>query len=132
MSYLHCPTCSRAYNVATQSTCPFCPVAATVVDPSADIVTAAEQLARAIARANQAERDAALARMSQLALPAPGAAAVTLGQIRAALAPPPPPPPAPRPLLVQVALAVLTRIESRPRLRRATDLIRARVRALAA
>jgi hypothetical protein len=56
----------------------------------------------------------------------------TLRQIRAALAPPPPPPPAPKPLLVQVALAVLTRIESRPRLRRATDLIRARVRALAA
>ena len=132
MSFLHCPTCHHAYNIATQSTCPFCPVVATVVDASADIVTAAEQLARAIARANPAERDAALARMDRLALPAPGAAAVTFDQIRAALAPPPPPPPAPKPLLVQVALAVLTRIESRPRLRRATDLIRARVRALAA
>ena len=138
MSYLHCPTCHHAYNVAVYSQCPFCPVAATVVDPSTDIVMAAEQLARAIARANPMQRDTALARMDRLALPAPDSArdpmanGETLRQIRAALAPPPPPPPAPKPLLVQVALAVLTRIESRPRLRRATDLIRARVRALAA
>lgn len=146
MSYLHCPTCQRAYNVATQSACPFCPVAATLVDPTSDIVNAAEQLARAVARANPAERDAAAARMERLALPAPHAEGsgphriapdvVVLRQIRSALAPEPPPPPPPQPLLVQVALAVLTRIEtrleSRPRLRRATDLIRARVRALAA
>ncbi|MGE5185291.1 MAG: hypothetical protein ACM31C_24650 [Acidobacteriota bacterium] len=140
MSYLHCPTCQRAYNVATQPACPYCPVAATVVDPSADIVTAAEQLARAIARATAAERAGALARMDQLALPAPGAPdPVVLRQVRAVLAPPPPappPPPRPPPLLAQIAMAVITRIEtrleSRPRLRRATDLIRARVRALAA
>ncbi len=158
MSYLHCPTCQRAFNLATQSTCPFCPVAATVVDASADIVLAAEQLARAVARATPSQRDAALARMDHLALPPggasdddfapgarhaegsgptrmPGAGQATLRQIRAALAPPalPPVPPAPpKPLLVQVALAVLTRLESRPRLRRATDLIRSRVRALAA
>lgn len=146
MSYLHCPTCQRAYNVATQSSCPFCPVAATLVDPTADIVNAAEQLARAVARANPAERDAAAVRMDRLALPAPRAEGsgphrsepdiAMLRQIRSALAPEPPPPPPPKPLLVQVALAVLTRIEtrleSRPRLRRATDLIRARVRALAA
>jgi len=145
MSYLHCPTCQHAYNVAVYSACPFCPVHATVVDASADIVTAAEQLARALARASTAERDAAVARMDHLALPAPGSGPVrtaeaapeaTLRQIRTILLPPPPPPAPPKPLLVQVALAVLTRIEarveSRPRLRRATDLIRARVRALAA
>jgi hypothetical protein len=154
MSYLHCPTCQRAYNVATQSSCPFCPVAATLVDPTADIVNAAEQLARAVARANPSERDAAAARMERLALPERSADGSgphrahgsgphrsapdisMLRQIRNALAPEPPPPPPPQPLLVQVALAVLTRIEtrleSRPRLRRATDLIRARVRALAA
>jgi hypothetical protein len=139
MSYLHCPTCQHAYNVAVYSACPFCPVTATVVDPSTDIVHAAEQLARAIARASVSERDAALARMDRLALPAPDSGPVrtappdaTLRQIRTVLLPPPPPPAPPKPLLVQVALAVLTRIEARPRLRRATDLIRARVRALAA
>src|SRR5690242_21661531 len=133
MSYLHCPTCQHAYNVAAYSACPFCPVTATLVDPSADIVMAAEQLARAIARAKPAERDAALARMDHLALPAPGAPTAaatsdaTLRQIRTILLPPPPPPAPPKPLLVQVALAVLTRIEARPRLRRPTELIRARV-----
>jgi hypothetical protein len=136
MSYLHCPTCHRAYNVATQPACPYCPVAATLVDPSTDIVAAAEQLARAMARATPAERASALARMDRLALPAPDAKhAVTLGSIRAALDPPPaplPPPPKPQPLLAQIAMAVLTRIEARPRLRRASQLIRARVRALAA
>lgn len=130
MSYLHCPTCHHAYNVATQSTCPFCPVAATVVDPTSDIVTAAEQLARAIARASEAERASAMARMTRLALPAAGA--VALDQVRAALAPAPAPPAPPRPLLLRAAQAVIVRIESHPRLRRATDLIRARVRALAA
>jgi len=129
MSYLHCPSCHHAYNVATQSTCPFCPVAATVVDPTSDIVTAAEQLARAIARASEAERASAMARMTRLALPSAGA--VALDQVRAALAPPAPPPP-PKPLLLRAAQAVIVRIESHPRLRRATDLIRARVRQLAA
>ncbi len=132
MSYLHCPTCHRAYNLATQAACPYCPVAATLVDPTTDIVTAAEQLARAMARATPAERASALERMDRLALPAPGA--VALGSIRAVLEPPPPPapPPPPKPLLAQLALAVLTRLEQRPRLRRASELIRARVRALAA
>lgn len=140
MSYLHCPTCQRAYNVATQPACPYCPVAATVVDPCADIVAAAEQLARAMARATPAERTTAFARMDQLALPAPGVETHALHSIRAAFAPPPPapplPPPRPQPLLAQIAMAVITRIEtrleSRPRLRRATDLIRTRIKALAA
>ena len=46
MSYLHCPTCARAYNVARDPVCPACPR-----DPIADIVDAARALARAIERA---------------------------------------------------------------------------------
>ena len=135
MSYLHCPTCQRAYNLAVQPTCPYCPVTATVVDAGEDIVAAAELLARAMARATPAERTTAAARLERLALPAPGAAPApfapqaVLRQIRATLVPQPPPvAPAPRPLLATLALAVLTRLESRPRLR---GMI-ARVRALAA
>jgi hypothetical protein len=134
MSYLHCPTCQRAFNLAVQSSCPYCPVAATVVDAGEDIVAAAELLARAMARATPAERTTAAARLERLALPAPGAAPApfapqaVLRQIRATLVPPAPPPPAPRPLLATITLAVLARLESRPRLRG----VIARVRALAA
>src|SRR5512146_1192018 len=106
MSYLHCPTCQRAYNVAVQSACPYCPVATTVVDASEDIVAAADQLARAMARATPQQRAAALARVDHGAL--------------AALAPPavtPPSPPPPRPLLARIARAVIERVEARyPRL----------------
>ena len=138
MSYLHCPTCQRAYNVAVQPACPYCPVATTVVDASEDIVAAAEQLARAMARATPAERESAVARLDRLALPAPDAVradavpAAMLREIRTALAPPPPAPTPPPRLLATIAIAVLARLESRPRLRRAAELVRARVRALAA
>jgi len=137
MSYLHCPTCHRAFNLAVQSTCPYCPVAALPIDASEDIVAAAEMLARAMARATPAERTSAAARLDRLALPAPGAPpaphapANVLRQIRTALAPPAPPA-APKPLLASIAYAVLARLESRPRVRRAVELVRARVRALAA
>jgi hypothetical protein len=137
MSYLHCPACQRAYNLAVQSTCPHCPVPATVVDASEDIVAAAELLARAMARATPAERTSAAARLDRLALPAPGAApglftpTTVLRQIRVALAPTPEPH-TPRPLLATIAVAVLARLEARPRLRRAAELVRSRVRALAA
>jgi hypothetical protein len=63
MSYLHCPTCSHAFNLAVTSQCPVCPVPATLVDPTDDIVAAAEALARAMARATPAQRDAAAAQM---------------------------------------------------------------------
>jgi len=59
MSYLHCPTCSHAFNLAVTSQCPVCPVPAELVDPSDDIVAATEALARAMARATPAQRDAA-------------------------------------------------------------------------
>jgi len=75
MSYLHCPTCSCAYNVAREPACPRCGIrAGTPADPRDDVVAAVEQLARAIARATPAEIAAAEAtldaRLSQLALPA--------------------------------------------------------------
>ena len=115
MSYLHCPTCMRAYNLAVQATCPYCPVAATLVDPTEDIVHAAEQLARAMARATAAERSAAAQRMDRLALPAPGDEsgrhrAPVISQIRAVLEPLPVAPPPPRPTLF---IAIATEVERR-------------------
>jgi hypothetical protein len=100
MNYLHCPSCKRAYNLALSSACPSCPVPASVVDPAEDILAAAEQLARAMARATPDERDDAMARMDRLALPAPGARPVTfhgatLRTIRQALDPAPASAPAP-------------------------------------
>ena len=143
MSYLHCPTCQRAYNLATDPLCPYCPVLATLVDPSEDIIAAAEQLARAMARATPSERSAATARLDMLALPAPGAKPVTfhggmLRSIRDALEPVAPPPvPKPQPLLAAIAFAVVERITDRihekapqlmeripSRLRRAGSLVR--------
>jgi hypothetical protein len=151
MSYLHCPTCKRAYNIAVSALCPSCPVPATVVDPTEDIVAAAEQLARAMARATAAERKAASTRMARLALPAPGVQpiadhAAVLRSIREAIEPVVPPPvQKPRPLIAAIAYAVVERIGERihasapelvdripARLRRAGSLVRARVRALAA
>jgi hypothetical protein len=141
MSYLHCPTCQRAYNVAVQSACPYCPVAATAVDATEDIVAAAELLARAMARATPAERSSAASRLDHIALPPPDAVlppfapsldtsqrlSTVLRQIRVAIAPPPVPPVA-RPVLASFAVAVLARLESRPLLR---GMI-ARVKALTA
>ncbi len=77
MSYLHCPTCACAYNVAREPSCPRCGIrAGTPADPTDDIISAVEQLARAMARATPIELVAAQAildrRDSQLALPAPG------------------------------------------------------------
>src|SRR5262245_17162864 len=123
MSYLHCPMCKCAYNIALSALCPNCPVPTSEVDPAADIVAAAERLAHAMARATPAERKAATARMEQLALPAPDAKPVTfhgamLRSIREAIEPvPPPPPPKPQPLLAVIAYAVIARIGERaPRL----------------
>ena len=148
MSYLHCPTCKCAYNIALSTQCPNCPVPVTEVDPTEDIIAAAEQLARAMARATPSERKAATSRMDQLALPAPGAKPVTfhgamLRSIREAIEPVAPPPvPKPQPLLAALAYAVVERLSDKlhekapqlmeripSRLRRARALVR---RALAA
>jgi hypothetical protein len=77
VSYLHCPTCACAYNVAREPTCPRCGIRpGTPAEPTEDIVVAVEQLARAMARATPIEVIAAQsvldARAAQLALPAPG------------------------------------------------------------
>jgi hypothetical protein len=69
MSYLHCPVCSRAFNLAQHPSCPSCPVVATPVDPVADLVAAAESLARALAHATPAQRTAAAARIDLRGLP---------------------------------------------------------------
>lgn len=128
MSYLHCPTCNRAYNLATTAVCPFCPVPATEVDATEDLVAAAERLASAMARATPAERAAAAARMDQLALPAPGGVVVPVA-IREILAPRrvPPPPPEP-PHLVARVISLMERIAPRlpaPKIvRRAASLMR--------
>ncbi len=141
MSYLHCPTCKRAFNMATSSTCPSCPVASQMVDPAEDIVAATEQLARAMARATPNERADAMGRMDRLALPAPGAKPVTfhgamVRSIREALDPPPAPQPK-QPLFTKLANRMLA--ELTPRLARyaphARELglgLRARMRALTA
>jgi hypothetical protein len=110
MSYVHCSACQRAYNHAVQPVCPYCPVAATVVDPADDIVAAADQLARALARATPAERASAAARLPQLAIQ---------------LAPPPPKPEPMRPAF-EIAVSIAHRIRNRV----ITQL--RRVRALAA
>ncbi|HEY5926208.1 MAG TPA: hypothetical protein VIV11_31200 [Kofleriaceae bacterium] len=151
MSYLHCPTCKCAYNIALSALCPNCPVPMSEVDPAEDIVAAAERLAHAMARATPSERKIATTRMDQLALPAPGAKPVTfhgamLRSIREAIEPVAPPPvPKPQPLLAAIAYAVVEKISERiqekapqlmeripSRLRRAGSLVRARMRALAA
>jgi uncharacterized Zn finger protein (UPF0148 family) len=128
MSYLHCPTCQCAYNVAKQPACPTCGVStSTPADPMEAVVAAAEQLARAVARATpvqlaQAQAELAM-RDAQKALPSPSqiatAAPSLLRAIRAALAPPPPVEHvvtgrAQQALLTGVVIALLTRIP-RPR-----------------
>src|SRR5689334_1470059 len=100
MSYLHCPTCQCAYNLAKEPACPTCGIrVGAPADPTEAVVLAAEQLAKAVARANpvqlaQAQAELAM-RDAQKALPAPGALPTTptslLRAVRAALAPPPPP-----------------------------------------
>lgn len=57
MSYLHCPTCRCAYNLAAHPACPACGIrpggtAELALGPVEAIVDAAEKLAHAIGRAN--------------------------------------------------------------------------------
>jgi hypothetical protein len=110
MSYVHCPACSRAYNLATQSACPC----------RDDIAAAIETLARALARATPAERAAAAPAMQRLALPAPEP---TWQSAPGALAPVPPRPVSKRKQLAAIALAVIERIARRAT-RYEPDLVR--------
>jgi len=70
MSYLHCPACSHAFNLAVAAVCPQCaakPVQPELVYASEDIIVAADALARAMARATPAERSLAASRITRLA-----------------------------------------------------------------
>jgi hypothetical protein len=120
MSYVHCSACQRAYNHAIQPICPYCPVPAQVVDPAEDIVAAADQLARALARATPAERAAAAARMPRLAIQLAPSAPLPAAAL----------PPKPRTTLA-LAMSLASRIGSRVVARYAPSIV-ARVRALAA
>ena len=142
MSYLHCPTCQCAYNVANQAACPRCGVrAGAPLDPAEDVIAAAEQLARAVGRATpvqlaQAQAELAM-RDANRALPAPDALRMTapslLRAVRAALAPPPAASNdspvvsgrAQQALLTTVVLALLTRLPRPPRPDRIYSPVRA-------
>lgn len=112
MSYLHCPTCRCAYNLATQPTCPSCgvrpgmPVAPP--GPTEAIVEAAEALAKAIRRANPMQLAKARAELAARGL---------VKAVRAALPKPPAPkaiepvvPRAQQAMLTTVVIAMLTRL----------------------
>jgi hypothetical protein len=131
MSYLHCPVCSRAFNLAQHPSCPFCPVAATPVDPVEDVVAAAESLARALAHATPAQRAAAATRIRvpELCPATPGLAeGGALRSIQRALTPAPQPA-APRRShwLAALAVAALDRLapHAPKRLLRAVHAVRA-------
>ena len=82
MSYLHCPSCRRAYNVAERPACPSCGVQpGAPADPVDDVVAMAEQLARAIGRATPDQVAAARQRLGFALAPPPAMKAL----------PPPPP-----------------------------------------
>lgn len=97
MSYVHCPDCQRAYNLIGSPACPHCGVrAGAPADPTEDILVAADQLARAIARATPeqlARADLRLRiRTARLALPSPdrrdfSAPPSIVGAVRTALLP---------------------------------------------
>ena len=97
VSYVHCPDCQRAYNLVGSPACPHCGVrAGAPEDPIEDILVAADQLARAVARATPeqlARADLRLRiRTARLALPAPKRVDFSpptsmLGAVRTALLP---------------------------------------------
>lgn len=122
MSFVHCPDCMRAYNLVGSPACPHCGVrAGAPVDPTDDIIVAADQLARAVARATPAQLAAAeiklLARSTQLALPSPdrpdfSAPPSMLRAVRTALLPAPRSEPRKRDRLVTVVRATWARLPS--------------------
>jgi hypothetical protein len=112
MSYLHCPTCRCAYNLATQPTCPSCGIRpGTPTGPVEAIVEAAEQLAKALGRANPIQLAKARAELaarglvkavravlpSQLPVPVPKAIEPVMPRNQQAL-------------LATVVIAMLTRV----------------------
>lgn len=117
MSYLHCPTCRCAYNIATQPRCPRCSVQP-ADDPPADaaeaIVAALDQLARAMTSASPEEIERVHARLAQRSLPAPAAPEPTLAIVHD-----------PRPPIEYRLVDVTRRLRSwtKARVQRARELI---------
>jgi len=114
----------RAYNLVGSPACPHCGVrAGAPEDPTDDIIVAADQLARAVARASPAQLAAAeiklLTRSTQLALPSPdrpdfSAPPSMLRAVRSALLlpAPEPEPRRKRDRLAAAATALLSRLPS--------------------
>lgn len=124
MSFVHCPDCQRAYNLVGSPACPHCGVrAGAPADPTEDILQAADQLARAIARATPeqlARADLRLRiRTARLALPSPERVEFTpptsmLSAVRTALLPAPAPQPKRlRDRITEVAAALIEQLPSR-------------------
>lgn len=137
MSYLHCPVCSRAFNLAQHPSCPCCSVAVTPVDPVDHLVATAESLARALVDATPAQRAAAATRIRLPGLPPamlPLSERSALRPSPGALTPALPPARRPSPWLAALAIAALDRVapHAPKRLLRAVRAVRAGVRALAA
>ncbi|CAN5676029.1 hypothetical protein BH11MYX1_BH11MYX1_20330 [soil metagenome] len=90
MSYLHCPTCRHAFNLAVTAECPQCaakPIRAELADTARDIAAAADAIAIAMTRATPAERNAAASRITRIA---PEARARPLVHAPSVIAPPAP------------------------------------------
>ncbi len=100
MSYVHCPSCGHAFNLAS-GPCSSCSPRELVavaspnaercgewIDPAEAIVAAAEQLARAIASATTAQLFAAASAMERRWRVADPSQPSILGAIRGVLAPP--------------------------------------------
>jgi hypothetical protein len=115
MSYLHCPTCRCAYNLATQPTCPACGVRpGAPVGAVEAIVEAAEQLAKAIGRANPMQLAKARAELAARGLvKAVRAALPSQVPVHVPRAIEPVVPRSQQALLTTVVIAMLTRLPRR-------------------
>ena len=125
MSYLHCPTCQCAYNVAREAHCPRCGIRPVVAaNPTDEIITATDALVRALARATPDQISAAEAALDDLPPMATGSGLIptrdlvapggrVLRAVRAALTPAADPH-GHRALLTTMALALLARVATPP------------------
>jgi hypothetical protein len=122
VSYLHCPTCQCAYNVAREAACPRCGIRpGKPANPTDEIIAATDALVRAISRATPDQVAAAEVALDDLPPMATGSGLIptrdlvapggrVLRAVRATLAPTPPDPDGHRALLTTVALALLARV----------------------
>jgi len=129
MSYLHCPTCRRAYNVGRVSACPHCGIRpGAPEDPVDDVVGSASQLAQAIARATPAQLAEARARLARRAITNGDLPPSVLTMVGAPAGVATTPRRGHEALLATVVIALLARISGRERfgLRRAARALWAR------